>query len=111
MTSAGPGKAFGLGVALIVLNAKDGSLTVAAGAKLAHAELTVPAAAVCVAVFALVASATVIVPIVADLTLGDRATPILHRWHAWLERHGSTAVIVILALVVVVLVAQGLAGL
>jgi hypothetical protein len=59
----------------------------------------------------LLASASVIAPLAVDLALGDRAGPILHRWHAWLERHGATAVIATLAVVVAALVVQGGRGL
>jgi hypothetical protein len=111
LTRCGPGQALGLGVALVLLNVKDGALTVAAGAKLADAGLAVPGAAACIVVFVLVASATVIVPIAVDLALGERATPTLGRWRTWLERHGSTAVVGTLAAVVAVLAVQGLQGL
>jgi hypothetical protein len=103
----GAARALGLGVALVVLNAKDGALTVAAGAKLADAAPAVPAAVLCVLLFVTVASATVIVPVVVDVALGVRAGPILRRWHTWLQRHGSTAAIATLAIVVAVLTVQG----
>lgn len=47
-----------------------------------------------------------IAPVLADLILGERATPYLRRAHAWLERHGQEAVLVTLAIIVVVLVVQ-----
>jgi predicted PurR-regulated permease PerM len=95
----------------VVLNAKDGSLAVAAGARLAEANPAPGAAALRVAVFVLVASATVIVPVAIDLGLGARAAPILRRWHDRLQRRGSTAVIATLAIVSAVLVVQGARGL
>jgi hypothetical protein len=107
----GPGRALALGVALIVLNAKDGALAVAAGAKLADASPALPTAILHVALFVLLASATVIAPVAIDLALGPRATPILHRWHTWLQRHGATAVIATLGVIVAVLVVQGARGL
>jgi hypothetical protein len=107
----GPARAVALGVALIVLNAKDGALTVAAGAKLASADPALPAALACMVLFVAVASATLAVPVAVDIGLGDRAEPILARWHAWLERHGSTATILTVGIVAAVLAAQGLRGL
>lgn len=103
----GPARALALGVALVVLNAKDGALAVAAGARLSEAHPSLGAGAVRVAVFVVVASATVIVPVVVDLALGDRAAPVLARWRDGLRRHGSTAVIATLAVVVAVLAIQG----
>jgi hypothetical protein len=108
LTEFGAARALGLGVALVVLNAKDGSLTVAAGAKLASAGPSPIGGALCVVLFVLVASATVIVPVAVDVALGERAQPILGRWHAWLQRHGSTAAIATLVVVATVLAAQGL---
>jgi lysylphosphatidylglycerol synthetase-like protein (DUF2156 family) len=107
----GPARAGALGVGLIVFNAKDGALTVAAGSKLAGAAPATPAALVCVAVFVVVASATLVAPLAVELGLGDRAAPILARWHASLERHGSMATIVTVGVVAAVLAAQGLHGL
>jgi hypothetical protein len=111
LTDLGPGRALALGVALVALNAKDGALAVAAGAKLGDGAPAVPAAILDVALFVLIASATVIAPLAVDLALGDRAGPILHSWHAWLERHGATAVITTLGVIVAVLVVQGGRGL
>lgn len=107
LEGGGAVRALGIGVVLIVLNAKDGSLTVAAGAKLGEAAPGPAAGAVCVVVFTLVSSLTMIVPILLDVAYGERARPALARAHAWLERHGSTAVLVTLAIIVVVLVVQG----
>jgi hypothetical protein len=111
LTDLGPGRALALGVALVALNAKDGALAVAAGAKLGDGAPAVPAAILDVALFVLIASATVIAPLAVDLALGDRAGPILRGWHAWLERHGATAVITTLGVIVAVLVVQGGRGL
>ncbi|HEU4975046.1 MAG TPA: GAP family protein [Baekduia sp.] len=104
-------RALALGVGLVVLNAKDGSLTVAAGAKLAEAALSTPAAIACVAVFVLVASATLLMPVAVEVGMGARADAVLTRWHRALERHGSTATIVVTLAVATALAAQGLSGL
>jgi hypothetical protein len=111
LTDLGPGRALALGVALVVLNAKDGALAVAAGAKLGDGAPAARAAILHIALFVLVASATVIAPVAVDLALGDRAGPILRSWHARLERHGATAVIATLGVIVAVLVVQGGRGL
>jgi hypothetical protein len=111
LTDLSPARALALGVALVALNAKDGALAVAAGAKLGDGAPAVPAAILDVALFVLIASATVIAPVAVDLALGDRAGPILRSWHAWLERHGATAVIATLGVIVAVLVVQGGRGL
>ncbi|WP_187368740.1 GAP family protein [Baekduia soli] len=107
----GPARAAGLGVGLVALNVKDGSLAVAAGARLGHAVPGPAAGVACLALFVLVASATVIAPVAVDVALGERAEPVLRRWHRWLQRHGAAAAMTTLAAVVVVLAVQGASGL
>jgi hypothetical protein len=111
LAGIGPGRALALGVGLVALNVKDGSLAVAAGTRLADAAPPAPAAVLRVALFVLVASATVLVPLAIDVALGERAAPTLRRWHDALQRHGSTAVMVTLGVIVAVLVVQGARGL
>lgn len=106
LEGGGPSRAFLIGIALVVFNAKDGVLTVAAGAKLTEASLGPLAAAACVVVFTVAASSTMIAPVLVDVAMGERATPHLRRAHAWLERHGTEAVLVTLAVIAVVLVVQ-----
>jgi threonine/homoserine/homoserine lactone efflux protein len=107
LADIGPGRALALGVGLVVLNAKDGALAVAAGTRLADASPGAPAALLGVALFVLVASSTVLVPVAVEVGLGERAAPTLRRWHDGLQRHGSRAVIVTLGVIVAVLVVQG----
>ncbi|MCW2995552.1 MAG: hypothetical protein JWQ18_3047, partial [Conexibacter sp.] len=78
---------------------------------LADASPSLPRALLEVAAFVLLASTSVIAPLAVDVALGERAGPILLRWHAWLERHGATAVIATLAVVVAALAVQGGRGL
>lgn len=102
--SVGPRRAFALGVGLIVLNPKDGLLTVAAGARLAEADPGAAVGAITLLVFVAAASSTIVAPILAELAMGARAEPILERSRRWLERNGNAAVAVVL-LVLGVLVA------
>ena len=102
--SVNPPRALALGVGLIALNPKDGLLTVAAGARLAEADVGTGAAAIALAIFVLASSSTIIAPILAELAMGARAEPILERSRHWLERNGNAAVSVVL-LVLGVLVA------
>jgi hypothetical protein len=95
--SVHPPRALVLGIGLIALNPKDGLLTIAAGARLAEAEVDTGSAAIALAIFAIASSATIIAPILAELVMGARAEPILERSRAWLERHGNAAVAVVLA--------------
>jgi hypothetical protein len=102
--SVHPPRAFALGVGLIVLNPKDGLLTVAAGARLAEADVAGASAAIALLVFTVASSATIVAPILAELAMGARAEPVLERSRHWLERNGNAAVAIVL-LVLGVLVA------
>jgi threonine/homoserine/homoserine lactone efflux protein len=94
--SFGPIRAFVLGVGLIGLNPKDLLLTIAAGARLGHADVSTEQSAIVLAIFVAAASATIYAPIVATVALGERSGPILVRSRTWLERHGNTAVAAVL---------------
>lgn len=107
----GPAQAFGLGVLLIVVNAKDALATIDAGGHLANSDAGLAGKAVALAVFVLVGCLPVLVPIGIRFALGDDAEPTLHRWRAWLERHGPLAVSIVLAVVAVALIAQAVPAL
>lgn len=102
----GPVQAFGLGIFLIVVNAKDALATIDAGGHLAASSESLAAKAVALAVFVLVGSLPVIIPIGIRFGFGEEAEPTLHRWRNWLERHGPLAVAVVLAVVAVALIVQ-----
>lgn len=102
----GPGQAFGLGVFLVVVNAKDALATIDAGGHLDASAEPLAAKAVALAVFVLVGSLPVLIPIAVRFGAGEAAEPTLHRWRSWLERHGPLAVAIVLAVVAVALLVQ-----
>ncbi|HEY5144833.1 MAG TPA: GAP family protein [Solirubrobacteraceae bacterium] len=106
-----PPAAFGLAALLAIFNVKDAALMVDAGAHLRRAGLSVLQELVVLVLFALAASVAVAVPLAVDLLAGDRAGPVLRRWHRWLERHSRTAAGVLLGLLGVFLLGTGLASL
>lgn len=107
----GPGQAFGLGVILVVANAKDALAALDAGGHLGASPESLGAKAVALAVFVLVGCLPVLVPIGIRFAMGDAAEPMLHRWRAWLERHGPLTVAIVLAVVAVALVVQAVPAL
>lgn len=107
----GPAQAFGLGVFLIVVNAKDALATIDAGGQLSGSGEGLAAKVVALAVFVLVGSLPVLIPIGIRFGLGDEAEPTLHRWRAWLERHGPLAVSIVLAVVAIALIVQAVPAL
>jgi hypothetical protein len=97
-----------LAVALVLLNLKDATLTVGAGAAITDARLAAAQTILCLAVFTAVATITVTAPFAFAVLAGRRAEPTLRRWHAWLDRNGTTAGAGILSLTGIVLLTAGL---
>lgn len=107
----GPPAAFGLGVVLVVLNAKEVSLTLAAAAEIGEAGVSGAAGLAALAVYVGVSSLTVALPVLAAVTAGERVVPLLHRWRGRLERHGPLAVALLCLGLGGLLLAEGIAGL
>jgi len=106
-----PPAAFGLAVALGAFSVKDAALALDAGSHIEHAALSASQQVVVLVVFALVASVAVALPLAVDLVAGERAAPLLRRWHRWLERHSRTAAGALLGVLGIVLIANGAAAL
>jgi hypothetical protein len=102
-----PGAA-ALAVALVLLNLKDGTLTVGAGAEISNARLTAAGTILALAVFTVVATISVASPFVFAVIAGQRAKPTLHLFHAWLDRNGTVVGAVVLALAGAILTIAGL---
>ena len=94
-----PAKAAGAGVALSAVNPKNLLFVVGAAATEAQAEATGKEQALVWALFAAVASAGVIVPLVVYFALGDRAQAVLDPVRVWLIRNKG-AVVAVLCLVI-----------
>jgi hypothetical protein len=50
-------------------------------------------------------------PLVVVVALGDRATPILQTWRAWLEQNNATVMAILFLVFAVVLIGKGIGGL
>jgi Sap, sulfolipid-1-addressing protein len=103
-----PLRACGLGIALVLLNAKDLALTVAAGTAISDAALPTASTVVALAVFTLIASSTIALPVAVAAVAGPRAEPTLRRWHGWLARNGTALLGVVLGIAGVLFVVAGL---
>lgn len=90
------GKALGLGALLSGVNPKNLALTLSAAVIIAGAGLNSTQTIVAVVVFIIVASITVAAPVIATLILGDKATPTLNSWKAWLVQNNATVMMVLL---------------
>ncbi len=103
-----PAKALGLGVVLSAVNPKELLVTVAAGLALAKTDLSGIQLIVPAAVFVLVASLTVIGPLVAYFLVSDRVDAALDTAKKWLIANDAIIMTVVLLLIGVVVFSKGL---
>ena len=94
-----PPKALGAGVVLAGANPKNLILAVGAAATIAQTGLPGTEQALAYAVFALIGTLGVAVPVVIFFVLGDRAGPILDRLKAWMA-HNNAVIMAVLCLVI-----------
>ena len=104
-------RAFGLAVLLAGVNPKNLGLTLAAGSTIAQAGLTSAEQWIVLAVFVVLASLTVAVPVVYYFASGDSATRTLTSLKGWLISNNATVMSVLLLLIGVVLIGDGIGGL
>jgi hypothetical protein len=97
------------GVLTAVVNVKTAPLALSAGATFAQSGLAGTSAWVALITFTLVASAGVLVPLVAVLVLGERSREPLLALKTWLQANASVIGIVLLVLIGAVLIGNGLA--
>ncbi len=102
-------KAFGLGLALTVPNPKNVGLTIAAAVSIGGAGLDTGEEIVVVAVFVLIASSTVIGPVLAYLVAGERAAPALTATKQWLMANNATVMTVLFAVLGAKVLGDGIA--
>ena len=103
-----PGKAFVFGVLLAGVNPKNLALTLAAATGLAQLGATGSDATVALAVFVVVASVTIALPVGYRLIGGDGARAKLDELREWLGVHNAAVMAVLLLVFGVDLVAKGL---
>ncbi len=107
----GPFKALLAGVVLMAANPKNLLLALGAAAGIASSGLSGTDEAIVYAVFALVATIGVAIPVVIYFALGERSGPILERLKGWMA-HNNAVIMAVLCLVIgVKLIGDGIAGL
>lgn len=90
-----PGKSVAIGVGLSAINPKNLLLCVAAAAAIAQTGASAGRQAVALAVFVLIATLGVGLPVAAYFILGERATKPLDDLRVWMARENSTIMAVI----------------
>lgn len=106
--SLSPVKAFGLGAALAGINPKNLVLTLGAAAGLAQLGLPTGDAVVSLAVFVVVASLSIALPVIYHLIGGEHARAKLDELKAWLGAHDAAVMTVLFLVFGVDLIAKGL---
>ncbi|MEV7614136.1 GAP family protein [Streptomyces sp. NPDC089799] len=110
LAGATPGRAFRLGLLLSLCNPKVFLLSAAAGIAVATEEpAPTPAGAVAaVALFTACAAATVVLPVLLRLVLGERVVGPLARARSLLERNAAAVMAVVIAAIGVLVLVEGL---
>jgi threonine/homoserine/homoserine lactone efflux protein len=88
-------KAFGVGVLLSGVNPKNLGLTIAAGATVGGSGLSTSDEYIVMALFVVVASATIAIPVILNLVLGAKAEPTLTEMKQWLTANNATVMSVL----------------
>jgi len=106
-----PRTALRLGLLLSAANPKVLLLTAAAGLGIGAADLTTTQTVIAAAVFTLVASITVMLPIVLYLIVGERILRPLGRVRTWLQDNNAAVMAVVILVIGGLLVVKGVQGL
>ena len=106
-----PPKAVGAGAVLAGANPKNLLLAVAAAAAIAQTGIPGGEQALAYAVFAVIGTVGVGIPVAIYFALGDRAGPILDRLKAWMGRHNAVIMAVLCLVIGAKLVGDAIAGL
>jgi heme/copper-type cytochrome/quinol oxidase subunit 4 len=106
-----PGKAFGIAVLLAGVNPKNLGLTLAAALSIAQANLSGAQPWIILAIFVIIASLSVAVPVLYYLFAGQSAEKTLNSWKVWLVANNATVMFILLLVLGALLLGQGLGGL
>jgi hypothetical protein len=105
-----PAKALGAGAALAAANPKNLLLSIAAAAAIAATGISGGNQAVAYAVFALIGTIGVAVPVVIYFAMGDRAGPLLAGLRTWMARNNAVIMAVLLLVIGVKLIGDAITG-
>jgi threonine/homoserine/homoserine lactone efflux protein len=106
-----PAKAAGSGVLLSALNPKNLIFIVGGATVVAQAAISGGGQAVVWALFTLIASIGVLVPVAIYFALGERASALLDEIKTWMARNNAAVMAVLILVIGVKLIGDGIAGL
>jgi threonine/homoserine/homoserine lactone efflux protein len=105
-----PSTALRLGLLLSAANPKVLLLTAAAGLSIGAADLTATETVITTAVFTVVASTTVALPVLLYLIAGERILRPLGRVRSWLQDNNAAVMAVVILVIGALLLVKGLQG-
>ena len=106
-----PIRAFGFGVLLSALNPKNLAFAAAAGVVIDGAVTSGGNAAAMLALFVVLASLSIVIPVVYTLVGGEGARRTLTGWRTWLTAHNAAVMAVLFVVIGAKLLGEGLDGL
>ena len=106
-----PGRALGIGAALSGVNPKNLLLTIGAAAAIAQAGASTGDEVVALAVFIVIGTLGVGVPVAIFFLLGDRAARLLDELKAWMAANNSAIMAVLCLVIAAKLIGDGISGL
>ena len=106
-----PATALRLGLLLSAANPKIVLLAAAAGLAIGAAELGSTESAVAIVVFTVIASCTVVLPLVLNTVFGERILRPLTRVRDWLQENNATVMSIVVTVIGAVLMLKGIRGL
>jgi threonine/homoserine/homoserine lactone efflux protein len=104
-------KALGLGFLLSGVNPKNLIIAAGAGLIIGSSAVGVGGDAAAIAVFTVIASSTVAIPVLAHLVAAERMTRPLESLRKWLQDNNATVMATMILVIGVVLVGKGVSGL
>lgn len=104
-------KAFGLGLLLSAVYPKNLTLTIIAALTIAQAQVSGLLNTEVFAVFIIISSILVSVPILTSFVLGDKAAQTLDSWKAWNMEHYTAVMLVVFLALAAMNLGKGLSGL
>lgn len=103
-------KAAGAGIALSAVNPKNLLLAVAGGAAIAQTGIDAGEQAIAYAIFVLIATIGVALPVVIALAMGERSRELLDRLKTWLSGNNAVIMSVLMAVIGAKLIGDGISG-
>lgn len=103
-------RAAGLGFLLSAVNPKNLLMAAGAGVIIGSAGLGGGAIVLCIAIFVVIAAASVAVPVIAYLVASSAMEAPLERLRVWLQQNNATVMAVLLLVIGVVMIGKGIAS-